>query len=224
MRYLESPAAIDQIVARVAAIRAAVGPAVEIAVDFHRAASPALAKVLLRELEPLKLLFVEEPTHPENVDALLEITRSTPIPIATGERNTTRWGFREICEKKAAAILQPDIRHCGGILEMKKIAALAETHYIAIAPHSAADPLGIVASLHAMAGTPNFLIQEFGGGSGADFFTDPLTLKDGYVDLPQGPGLGVEISEKGLAANRATPPWRLRTMRRHPGDGSYSDF
>ena len=99
-------------------------------------------------------MFVEEPTHPENVDALLEITRSTSIPIATGERNTTRWGFREICEKKAAAVLQPDIRHCGGILEMRRIAAYAEVHYIALAPHSAADAVGVAASLQAMAATP----------------------------------------------------------------------
>jgi len=94
-------------------------------------------------------MFVEEPTHPENVDALLDIAQSTSIPIATGERNTTRWGFREICEKRAAAVLQPDIRHCGGILEMRKIASLAEIHYLSLAPHSASDPLGVVASVHA---------------------------------------------------------------------------
>ena len=223
-RFLEPPAVIDAVVQRVGAIRQAVGPRIDLAVDFHRAASPAMAKVLLRELEPFKLLFVEEPTHPENIDALLEITRSTPIPIATGERNTTRWGFREIVEKKAAAILQPDIRHCGGILEMKKIAALAEPHYIALAPHSAADPLGIVASLQAMAGTPNFLIQEFGGGGGEGLFKDPLVFSEGHVELPQGPGLGVEIDREGLEANRHRGPWRQRTMRRHPADGSFADF
>lgn len=223
-RFLEPPAVVDQVVARIGAIRQAVGPGIDLAIDFHRAASPALAKVLLRELEPFKPLFVEEPTHPENVDALLEITRSTPIPIATGERNTTRWGFREIVEKKAAAILQPDIRHCGGILEMKKIAALAEVHYIAVAPHSAADALGIVASLHAMAGTPNFLIQEFGGGTGEGLFTQPLRLEEGHVALPEGPGLGVEIDPDGLQRHRASGPWRLRTMRRHPADGSFADF
>ena len=103
----------------------------------------------------------------------------------SGERCTTRWGFYEICHKQAAAILQPDIRHCGGILELKKIANLAEIHEIAIAPHSAADPLGIVASVHAMAGTPNFLIQEFGGGTGAGLFKEPLHFVDGFVDLPQ---------------------------------------
>ena len=223
VRFLEPPAIIDAVVERVAAVRQAVGPQVDVAVDFHRAASPAMAKLLLKELEPLKPLFVEEPTHPENTDALLEITRSTTIPIATGERHTTRWGFRELVEKKAAAILQPDIRHCGGILEMRKIAALAEIHYLSMAPHSAADPVGVVAAAHAMAATPNFLIMEFGGGTGDGLFKEPLVYKDGYLELPQGPGLGIEIDEAGLAAHR-TDTWRLRAMKRHPDDGSLTDI
>ncbi len=223
MRYIESPAAIDEVVARIGAIRDEVGPAIDIAIDFHRAVSPALARLLLKELEPLRPMFVEEPTHPENVDALLEIARSTTIPIATGERNTTRWGFREICEKKAAAVLQPDIRHCGGILETRKIAALAEIHYISLAPHSAADPVGIAAAAQCMAATPNFLIMEFGGGAGHDLFKEPLVYKDGYLELPEGPGLGIEIDPEGLEANRATE-WRQRAMRRDPEDGSYADI
>ncbi len=223
VRYVDSPAMTDSIVARVAAIREAVGSSIDIGIDFHRVVSPAMARLLLKELEPYRPMFVEEPTHPENVDALLEITRSTTIPIATGERNTTRWGFREMIEKKAAAILQPDIRHCGGILEMRKIAALAEIHYIALAPHSAADPVGVAASIQAMAATPNFMIQEYGGGAGDSLFVEPLTFKDGFIELPQKPGLGFEISEEGLEKNRATS-WRLRTMRRHPDDNAFSDF
>ncbi len=223
VRYIDTPAMTESIVARIAAIREAVGPEIDVAIDFHRAVSPAMAKILLNELEPYRPMFVEEPTHPENVEALLEITRSTTIPIATGERNTTRWGFREIVEKKAAAVLQPDIRHCGGILEMRKIAALAEIHYIALAPHSAADPVGVAASIQAMAATPNFLIQEFGGGAGETLFVEPLKISDGYIELPRGPGLGFEISEEGLEANRLTD-WRLRNMRRHPEDNSVSDI
>ena len=226
VRLLETPAVVDQVVACVAAMRQAVGPQIDIALDFHRATTPAMAKVIIKELEPLRPLFVEEPTKmiPGSVDALREVALSTHIPIATGERCTTRWGFYEICQKQAAAILQPDIRHCGGILELKKIANLAEIHEISIAPHSAADPLGIVASMHAMAGTPNFLIQEFGGGTGAGFFTEPLHLKDGFVELPQGPGLGVEIDDEGLKANTHSGAWRQRSMRRHPEDGTFSDF
>ncbi|MDA0338128.1 MAG: galactonate dehydratase [bacterium] len=223
VRCVDTPGTTRRIIERVEAVRQAVGPEIDIAIDFHRAVSPAMAKILLHELEAVQPLFVEEPTHPENVDALLDITRSTHIPIATGERNTTRWGFREICEKKAAAILQPDIRHCGGILEMKKIAALAEIHYMAMAPHSAADAVGVVASLHAMAGTPNFLIQEYGGGAGDGLFTEPLIFADGFVGIPQGPGLGIEIDPEGLAANRQTE-WRQRAMRRHPEDNSVNDI
>ncbi|MBT4500924.1 MAG: galactonate dehydratase [Gemmatimonadetes bacterium] len=225
VRFIDSPAVVDSVISRISAMREAVGPQIDIAIDFHRAVSPAMAKILLRELEPLKPMFVEEPTRlSENPDVLLDIARSTPIPIASGERNTTRWGFREMVEKRAAAVLQPDVRHCGGILEMKKIAAMAEVYDIAVAPHSAADPLGIVASVHAMAGTPNFLIQEFGGGAGEEIFLNPLQLQDGFVDLPRGPGLGVDLSEEGLEANRHTGEWRLRTMRRHPDDDSFSDF
>ena len=223
VRYIDTPALVDDVVARVAAVREAVGSGVDVAIDFHRAVSPAMARILVKELEPLRPMFIEEPTHPENVDALLEITRSTSIPIATGERNTTRWGFREICEKKAAAVLQPDIRHCGGILEMRRIAAYAEVHYIALAPHSAADAVGVAASLQAMAATPNFLIQEFGGGTGEGLFTEPLRFEDGFVALPEGPGLGIEIDPDGLEAHRLTD-WPLRAMRRSAEDGSVSDI
>lgn len=223
VRYVDTPAVVDDVVARVAAVREAVGAGVDVAIDFHRAVSPAMARILVKELEPLRPMFVEEPTHPENVDALLEIARSTSIPIATGERNTTRWGFREICEKKAAAVLQPDIRHCGGILEMRRIAAYAEVHYLAVAPHSAADAVGVAASLQAMAATPNFLIQEFGGGTGEGLFTEPLRFEDGFVALPEGPGLGIEIDPAGLEAHRLTD-WPLRAMRRSAEDGSVSDI
>ncbi len=226
VRTIETPAGIDKVIFIIESMREAVGPQIDIAIDFHRATSPAFAKLLLRELEPLRPFFVEEPTRamPDNVGPLLELARSTTIPIATGERCATRWGFRELCEQKAAAIIQPDIRHCGGVLEMKKIAALAEIHEITIAPHSAADPLGVVASVHAMAGTPNFLIMEYGGGGGEGFFTEALQMKDGFVELPQGPGWGVEIDPEGLKAFTHQGPWRMRTMRRHPEDGSYSDF
>ena len=223
VRYIDTPGVVDDVVSRVAAVREAVGARVDVAIDFHRAVSPAMARILVKELEPLRPMFVEEPTHPENVDALLEIARSTSIPIATGERNTTRWGFREICEKKAAAVLQPDVRHCGGILEMRRIAAYAEVHYLAVAPHSAADAVGVAASLQAMAATPNFLIQEFGGGTGEGLFTEPLRFEDGFVPLPEGPGLGIEIDPAGLEDHRLTD-WPLRAMRRSAEDGSVSDI
>ena len=226
VRPIETPRVIDKIIKRIGSIRDSIGDNIDLAIDFHRCTTPALAKILLRELEPFRPLFVEEPTKaiPDNVGPLRELSLSTCIPLATGERCTTRWGFREICEQKAVSILQPDIRHCGGIREMRNIAALAEIHEIMIAPHSSADALGIVAAIHTMASTPNFLIMEFGGGTGKGFFTESLQMVDGYVDLPEKPGLGVEIDEKGLAAARHEGPWRLRTMRRHPEDNSFSDF
>ena len=223
VRYIDTPEVVDEIVSKIGAMRDAVGKEVDIAVDFHRVLSPAMSIVVLKELEPLRLLFVEEPCHPENVDALVTIARSTSTPIATGERNTTRWGFREIVEKKVAAVLQPDIRHAGGISEMRKIASLAEVHYIALAPHSAAGAVGVAASIQAMAATPNFLIQEFGGGTGEGLFKVPLSFRDGYVDLPTGPGLGIELDEAGIEANTHTE-FRLRNMWRHNDDGSVADI
>jgi galactonate dehydratase len=226
VRPLETPAGINRIVAQVAAVRDAIGDEIDLAIDFHRAASPPLAKMLLRELESFRPLFVEEPTKamPDTIGPLRELARSTCIPIATGERCSTRWGFREICESKAAAVIQPDIRHCGGIREMRRIAALAEIHEILVAPHSASDPLGLVASVHAMAPTPNFLIMEYGGGGGEGFFKEPLKMVAGFVELPQGPGLGVEIDDEGLENARHQGEWCLRTMRRHDEDGNFSDF
>ncbi len=223
VRYIDTPDVVDEIVAKVGAMRDAVGKGVDLAVDFHRVLSPAMSIVVLKELEPFRLLFVEEPCHPENVDALVTIARSTSTPIATGERNTTRWGFREIIEKKAAAVLQPDIRHAGGISEMRKIASLAEIHYIALAPHSASGPVGVAASIQAMAATPNFLIQEFGGGAGDGLFKEPLSFRDGYIDLPMGPGLGIELDEAGIEANTHTE-YRFRNMWRHEDDGSVADI
>ena len=113
----------------------------DIAVDLHRRLSPTMAVILIKELEPLRLLFVEEPCHPENNQPLLNLSKSTTVPIATGERHLTRWGFREVVEREMCAVLQADVRHCGGLLELKKIASMAEVHNMAIAPHNAAQVL-----------------------------------------------------------------------------------
>jgi len=222
VRYVDTPKAVDEMVARVATVREAVGKEVDIAVDLHRRLSPAMAIVLIKELEPLKLLFAEEPCHPENNEALVNIARSTTVPIATGERHLTRWGFREIVEREAAAILQPDIRHCGGILEMKKIANLAETHYLAMAPHNAAGPIGVAASIHVMASVPNFLICEGGHRRGQGLFKEPLVFRDGFIELPTGPGLGIEIEDEAIEAIR-DETYRTRGMFRLEEDGSFAD-
>ncbi|MBW7456249.1 galactonate dehydratase, partial [Paenibacillus sepulcri] len=133
---MENPSWINREVERIEAIRDAIGNDCDLGIDFHGRLGPALAIRLIKELEKFQPVFIEEPCLPENVDTLVTIARSTTIPIATGERLFTKWAFREVLEKQAAAILQPDLAHCGGIMEGKKIAAMAETYYAGFAPHN----------------------------------------------------------------------------------------
>lgn len=223
IRFVDTPKAIDAMMARIVAVREAVGDDVDIAVDLHRRVSPTMAIILVKELEPLRPLFAEEPCHPENNEPLLALARSTTVPIATGERHLTRWGFRELIEREMCAILQPDIRHCGGILELKKIAAMAEIHNMAVAPHNAAGPIGVAASVHVMATTPNCLICEGGHRRGEGLFKTPLVFKDGFIELPTAPGLGVDMDDEALEAIR-DETFRLRGMFWHEDDGAFADF
>ena len=223
VRFVDTPKTIDFMVSRVAAVRDAVGDGIDIAVDLHRRLSPAMAAILVKELEPLRPLFAEEPCHPENNEALLTLARSTTVPIATGERHLTRWGFRELIEREMCAILQPDIRHCGGMLELKKIAGMAEIHNMAIAPHNAAGPVGVAASVHVMATVPNLLICEGGHNRGEGLFHTPLAFRDGFIELPTEPGLGVDMDEDALIALR-DESHRLRGMFWHEDDGSFADY
>ena len=223
VRFVDTPKTIDFMVSRVAAVRDAVGDGIDIAVDLHRRLSPAMAAILVKELEPLRPLFAEEPCHPENNEALLTLSRSTTVPIATGERHLTRWGFRELIEREMCAILQPDIRHCGGMLELKKIAGMAEIHNMAIAPHNAAGPVGVAASVHVMATIPNLLICEGGHNRGEGLFHTPLAFRDGFIELPTEPGLGVDMDEDALMALR-DESHRLRGMFWHEDDGSFADY
>lgn len=223
VRFVDTPKTIDFMVSRVAAVREAVGDGIDIAVDLHRRLSPAMAAILVKELEPLRPLFAEEPCHPENNEALLTLSRSTTVPIATGERHLTRWGFRELIEREMCAILQPDIRHCGGMLELKKIAGMAEIHNMAIAPHNAAGPVGVAASVHVMVTVPNLLICEGGHNRGEGLFHTPLAFRDGFIELPTEPGLGVDMDEDALMALR-DESHRLRGMFWHEDDGSFADY
>jgi galactonate dehydratase len=221
VRFMESPKFVDEVVNRVAALREAVGPALDLALDFHGRVSPAMAVRLCRALEPFHLFFVEEPCLPENVDALAEIARKTSIPIAAGERLFTRWGFREVLEKRAAAILQPDVSHCGGIFELRKIAALAETGYAAVAPHCPLGPIALAASLQADACTPNFLCQEqvcLGEG----YLKQPFVLQAGHLAVPTGPGLGIEVDEAALAGKLYDGGWENPRFRHD--DGAVADW
>ena len=198
VRFVESAEFVDQAVARVAALREAVGKKVDIGLDFHGRVSPAMAVQLAKALEPFHPMFIEEPCLPENVDALVTIARSTTIPIATGERLFTKWGFREVLEKQAASILQPDLSHAGGIFEVRKIAAMAEAYYAAIAPHCPLGPISLAACLQVDACTPNFLCQEQ-VNMGEGYIKKPFVLEGGHIPVPTGPGLGIEVDEAALA-------------------------
>jgi galactonate dehydratase len=181
---------------------------VDVAIDFHGRVSPALAELIIKEIEPYSPLFVEEPCLPENVPAMANLASKTSVPIATGERLFTRWGFREVLESKAAAVLQPDLAHCGGISEGRKIAALAETYFAGFAPHNPLGPVNLAASLHLSATVPGFLAQEqLHRGEG--IITTPFEVTNGYMDLPSSPGLGVELVETDPGAEPFSGEWHL---------------
>jgi galactonate dehydratase len=209
---------------RLAAVRAAIGPERDFAVDFHGRVSPLLAIQLAKEIERERLypLFIEEPCLPENVDALAEIARATSIPIATGERLFTKWAFREVLEKGAARVLQPDLSHCGGILEGKKIAAMGEAYFAAFAPHNPLGPINLAASLNLVATVPNFLAQEQ-VSLGEGYLKRPFTQVDGYVEVPTGPGLGIEVDEAALADKLYDGQWQTPRWY-HADDGSVADW
>jgi len=199
----EPPAVIDAFVRRAYLMREWVGPEVELAFDFHGKMTPALAIEICHELKGMRPMFVEEPVPQENVAALRQVVERTSVPIATGERLLTRWGFRDVCEQQAAAYLQPDVSHVGGITELKKVANLAEIYYMHIAPHCAIGPIALAAALQVDAVIPNFLIQEqIDGSLGDGLLREAWLVRDGYIDLPTRPGLGFEVDEHEAEQNR----------------------
>lgn len=178
-----------------AALRDAGGPEMDIGIDFHGNISPQTAKIVIKELEPYQPMFIEEPCQVQNVDTMADIAHGTHLPIAAGERIFTKWGFRELLEKKAASILQPDLCHAGGITEARLIAGMAEAYYVPIAPHNPMGPISLASGLHLAASIPNFLVQEQ-VSLGEGYLKNPFKLqKDGTVLIPQGPGLGIELDE-----------------------------
>ena len=205
-RIVESKGVIDRAAEHFAALREAAGSDVDIGIDFHGAISPQTAKLLIKALEPYQPMFIEEPVQCQNVDVMADLARSTHLPIATGERIFTKWGFREILEKRAASILQPDLCHAGGITEVRIIAGMAEAYYAALAPHNPLGPISLAAGIQIAASIPNFLCQEQ-VNLGEGYLERPFVVKEGHVDIPTTPGLGITLDENGLA-DKIDHDWR----------------
>jgi galactonate dehydratase len=220
-RVVESPDFVDNAVEYFAAIREAAGKGVDIAVDFHGAVQPQTAAILIKALEPYQPMFIEEPVQCQNVDVLADLARKTHLPIATGERLFTKWAFREVLEKRAASILQPDISHVGGIFEGRLIAGMAEANYAVIAPHCPLGPIALAACLQLDAATPNFLSQEQ-VTLGEGYLKEPFQFSDGFVALPTKSGLGIELDEVALA-DKLGHDWRNHESY-HPDDGTAIDW
>ena len=204
LKWIDDHKKLDETVDRVAAIREAVGDQLGIAVDFHGRVHKTMARLLMKKLEEYDLMFVEEPVLTENEDEFLEFSRTVNIPIATGERNFTRWGFKRMLTRGGVDILQPDVSHCGGILEMRKIAAMAEAFDVAVAPHCPLGPIALAACLQVDFCTPKAFIQEqslnIHYNAGYDllkYMENPevFRYRDGYVDLMTEPGLGIRVDE-----------------------------
>ena len=227
IKPIDSMEMVDKVVERFAAVRERVGKAVDIAVDFHGRVSPAMSIRLLKELEPYYPLFVEEPALPENVDEMVRVSRSTTIPIAAGERLFGKWGFRELIEKQAVSVVQPDLCHCGGIFEARKIAAMAEVYHMQIAPHNPLGPISLAACIQLDVCTPNLLAQEHPGMQdgrdlGVGILKRPFEIEGGYIRVPEGPGFGIEVIEDALAEQSFDGSWD--TPHLFFDDGSVADW
>lgn len=223
IKYVEGQKFVDEVVERFKALRDKVGSETDIAVDFHGAVQPPTAMLLIKALEPFNPWFYEEVVQPLNIDIMAELARKTHIPIATGERIFTKWGFREILEKRAATILQPDVCYAGGITELRLIAGMAEAYYTPLAPHNPQGPCSLAASYQVAACIPNFLIQERGDNEYTDLLAKPMPpVKDGYRPLLTDPGLGITIDEEKLRSQVGEPsPYNTRF---DPDDGSVVDW
>ena len=232
LQYVDSHAHIDRAVERIAAVREAVGPTMGIGIDFHGRVHKPMAKVLIRELEPFRPMFIEEPVLPENNETLREIARHTTIPIATGERMFSRWQFKGLLTDGYVDIIQPDVSHAGGITECKKIISMAEAFDVAAAPHCPLGPIALAACLQVDATCHNVFIQEqsigihYNQGSDLlDYVADKSVFhfEKGYVAIPEGPGLGITINEDHVRTmakighNWRNPLWRHK-------DGSVAEW
>jgi galactonate dehydratase len=194
---------VDRVARMMAALREAVGPEIEVMVDFHgRPASAAAALAYIEAVAPARPMFVEEPVPPGETMALRAVAERSTVPLATGERLIDRPEFASLLAQRAVDIIQPDICHCGGLAEAKKIAAMAEAVSVGVAPHNPLGPIAGAAALHFAVSTPNHVIQEEMVGAAPWYFEvvdGPIRMVDGFWQVPQAPGLGVEVDEAACA-------------------------
>jgi galactonate dehydratase len=227
LQYIDSHEKIDQVIERITAVREAVGDYIGIGVDFHGRVHKPMAKILVKELEQFRPMFIEEPVLPENNEALRDIAYISNIPIATGERMFSRWDFKKILQEGYVDIIQPDLSHAGGITECKKIFAMAEAYDVAVAPHCPLGPIALASCLQVDATSHNVFIQEqslgihYNQGSDLlDYLNDPgvFEYKDGYVDMLDKPGLGISINEDFVRAqSEIGHKWRNPVWRHKDG-------
>ena len=221
-KYVEGAGYVQRVTKFFAELREELGPDVDIGVEFHGASQPSTSLLIMKALEPYQPYFFEEPVQCQNVDATAELAAKTHIPVATGERVYTKWGFREILEKKAAAILQPDVCYACGITELRLIAGMAEAYYTPLAQHNPQGPCSLAASCQIAAAIPNFLIQEQGTRSHDNLLKTPFKAEDGSLPVPKAPGLGIEFDEDKFMAQVGEPTQNRRTYDRD--DGSVVDW
>ncbi|HEX8241367.1 MAG TPA: galactonate dehydratase [Allosphingosinicella sp.] len=227
--WIGTPSMFEEVIARV---EAAQGAGMDVGLDFHGRVHRPMAKQLAKALEPLGLLFIEEPLLSENPEGLAQLAQLVSTPIALGERLHSRWDFKPFLEAGAVDIIQPDLSHCGGILEGRRIAAMAEAYDVAVAPHCPLGPLALAACLQVAATAPNVALQEMSLGIhynvGGDLYTfckdpAPLTATDGWLAVPTGPGLGVDIDEDAVReADKDRHRWRNPVWRHK--DGTFAEW
>lgn len=224
--WVDNVKKIQKAADKIGRIREKFGYDVDVAVDFHGRVHMPMARMLLHELEQYKLLYVEEPLQPEQIEGFVELRRHTSTPIATGERMYTRWGFKNLIASGAVDILQPDLSHAGGIWESRKIAAMAECYDMGIAPHCPLGPIALSACVQLDFCTPNAFIQEqslnihYNGVGDFDYLKDGagFEMEGGYMLRPKGPGLGIEIDEEKVrAAAKVGHSWRNACWRLEDG-------
>jgi galactonate dehydratase len=213
-------------VAKMKAMRDAVGEDIDLLFDTHGTFPPVLAIELTERLREYRPMFVEEPTQAEDLDTLAFVAQRAQVPLATGERLFTKWGFADLIGRRLVSYIQPDVALCGGISEMKKIATLAEARFLDVAPHNGNSEIGTLASIHVDACTPNCVIQERPRESAlaAELFGGVVEVRDGFASLPTAPGLGLDLDER-VAAKHPFNAERERTGRAHLTwpDGSLAD-